>query len=363
MRHKFSTERATSVRVACAALLAVALATSAVFGFDNLRHGPDARHQIPVTASAATAAAAPREQLELPRGKVKAGAFRFVALGDMGTGGKGQYQVAQRINVFHDERPFDLALFLGDNVYPSGAPADFERRLMRPYAELIRRQVELRGCLGNHDVRNARGALMQMQLFGMTSRPYHSFAKEGNLIEFFALDSTRLGSTRLGKRGQKDGGEGDEEQLRWLDAALDRSAARWKLVFLHHPLYSSAKRHGHGSQDEGRMRRLRAELEPILIKHKVNAVLSGHDHVYERTKQQQGVQYFVSGAGGKLRRGNINRRSPYYEAGDDQVNSFMFFEVTAERLAFWAVGKDGRVLDSGTLDPTSNAASGVPLNQ
>ncbi|HVF27714.1 MAG TPA: metallophosphoesterase, partial [Pyrinomonadaceae bacterium] len=275
MRHKSSAAQPTSAVVpavvARATLLAAVLAVSAAFGLDNHRYGLNARHQIPLAASAANDVPL-REQLELPRGKAATGAFRFVALGDAGTGGKQQYEVAHRMNVFHDERPFGLVLFLGDNIYPNGAPADFERKFTRPYAQLVRRQVELRGCLGNHDVRDARGALMQMRLFGMISRPYHSFTKEGDLIEFFALDSTRLG-----KRAREDGN--DDEQLRWLDTALARSVARWKLVFLHHPLYSSGKRHGHGSRDERRMLQLRADLEPILIKHKVSVVLSGHDHI------------------------------------------------------------------------------------
>ena len=39
----------------------------------------------------------------------------------------------------------------------------------------------------------------------------------------------------------------------------------------------------------------------------LNVVLTGHDHVYERIKPQKGIYYFVSGAGGKLRTGDIER--------------------------------------------------------
>ena len=112
------------------------------------------------------------------------------------------------------------------------------------------------------------------------------------------------------------------------------------LLFL--TLYSSGKKHGSDLK-------LRRRLEPIFVRHKVAAVLSGHDHIYERTKPQRGVQYFVSGAGGKLRRGNINRRSPFFLVGNDEVNSFMYFEATGEALNFWAVDATGNILDSGDL--------------
>lgn len=83
----------------------------------------------------------------------------------------------------------------------------------------------------------------------------------------------------------------------------------------------------------------------------VSAVFSGHDHVYERVQPQGGVQYFVSGAGGQLRRGGLDRSSPLFEAGDDRVNSFIYAEVTAEWLRFRAVGADAPTLDEGALAP------------
>jgi hypothetical protein len=61
------------------------------------------------TQQSGTAANAPA----LPGGKAGAGAFRFVALGDTGTGGAGQLAVARQLVTFNDERPFDTALILG----------------------------------------------------------------------------------------------------------------------------------------------------------------------------------------------------------------------------------------------------------
>ena len=252
--------------------------------------------------------------------------FRFVALGDMGTGGADQLAIARRMVIYHDEHLYDTIIMLGDNIYEDGSASDFARKFERPYAELLRRGVRFYAALGNHDVRRGRAAQMNYPLFNMAGRAYYTFTKADGLIEFFVLDSTQV----------------DDAQLRWLDSVLAASVARWKIAYFHHPIYSSGKRHGSSLER-------RTLLEPLFVRHKVAAVFSGHDHFYERTRPQQGVQYFVSGAGGKLRRGNINRRTPFFVAGNDEVHSFMYVEVTAERLTFRAVDEAGNILDDGVL--------------
>lgn len=111
---------------------------------------------------------------------------------------------------------------------------------------------------------------------------------------------------------------------------------------MHHPLYSSARKHGSN-------RRLQLLFEPLFVRYGVATVFAGHDHFYERTAVQKGVLYLVSGAGGQLRPGNIDWRNPLFVAGNDDVHSLVYVEVTRDKLTFWAVGEDGRVLDSGIL--------------
>lgn len=253
-------------------------------------------------------------------------AARFAALGDTGTGGEGQWAVARRMEELHAAQPFDTVLLLGDNLYPDGDPAGLQEKFERPYAELLRRGVRFRAVLGNHDVKSGRSAQINYAGFNMGGRSYYSFAEAGGLVEFFALDSNAVG----------------EAQTAWLEGALAASEAPWKIAFLHHPPYSSGMKQGSNTG-------LRSALEPVFVHHGVSAVFSGHDHVYERVRPQRGVQYFVSGAGGQLRRGGLDRDSPLFEAGDDQVNSFISAEVTPECLRFRAVGADGRTLDEGAL--------------
>jgi hypothetical protein len=270
------------------------------------------------------------------RDEAPSGTVRFVALGDTGTGEKGQYAIARRMVSYHDEKPYDTVLLLGDNVYPNGNPSELPAKFERPYAELLRRGVRFHAVLGNHDLNTGGGAgQLNYKPFNMGGRAYYSFVEGGGLVEFFALNSNKM----------------DQAQLDWLDHALSASKARWKIAYFHHPIYSSGMKHGSSTK-------LRALLEPLLVRHGVAATFSGHDHFYERIKLQQGVQHFVAGAGGKLRLGNMNRASPLFAAGNDEFNSFMYVEATPARLTFRAVEPEGRILDVGYLSPPQSAISG-----
>jgi calcineurin-like phosphoesterase family protein len=122
---------------------------------------------------------------------------------------------------------------------------------------------------------------------------------------------------------------------------LRESRDDWKICYFHHPLYSDGKTHG--SQLD-----LRVVLEPLFVKYGVNVVFSGHDHVYERIRPQHGITYFVSGAGGQLRKGDV-RASALTAAQFDQDCSFMLMEVSNDDLFFEAVSRTGTVVDSGVI--------------
>ena len=271
----------------------------------------------------------PQQSSQTPKDKAPAETVRFVALGDTGTGGKEQFAIASQMVKYYDDKHYDTVLLLGDNVYPSGDPAELPAKFEKPYAELLKRGVPFHAVLGNHDDNTIRGTgQINYKLFNMGGRNYYSFVEGNGLVEFFALDSNRM----------------DQAQLAWLESALSASKATWKIAFYHHPIYSSGKKHGSNT-------RLRALLEPLFVRYGVAATFSGHDHVYERIKPQQGIQHFVSGAGGQLRRGNLNKPSQLTAAGNDLVHSFMYVEVTQNSLSFWAIDAEGKILDSGSLAP------------
>jgi Calcineurin-like phosphoesterase len=255
------------------------------------------------------------QPLRLPN---KVGTTKFAVFGDTGTGGRHQYEIGERAAEFHKLFPFTFALLLGDNLYGSKTPQDFKRKFELPYKALLDEKVKFYAALGNHDVDSER----QYALFNMNGKRYYSF-KEGN-VRFFALDTTYI----------------DREQIEWLEKELASSKDR-KICFFHHPLYSSAKRHG---GDE----HLRSILEPMFVRSGVHAVFSGHDHTYERMKPQKGIYYWVVGSSAKLRKANI-RPSEDTDKGFDQNNAFMLVEIDGDTLHFQTISRSGETVDAGAV--------------
>jgi predicted MPP superfamily phosphohydrolase len=263
------------------------------------------------------------------------GKFSFAVIGDMGTGQKGQLAVAQAMESVCEKEPFGLVLMLGDNIYGGVNSRAFRERFERPYRSLIARGVKFQAVLGNHDNGGSEKETGYEQ-FNMVGRRYYTFTrgqseKGDPLAQFFALDSSRM----------------DREQLAWLEKELAASRATWKIPFFHHPIYSSGRTHGSDLT-------LRRDLEPLFTRYGVQTVLSGHDHIYERIKPQQGVVYFVSGSGGKLRKGDLRRNDSLFAAGNDEVCHFMLFEVDPEEIRFRAIDMRGAVIDQGVISATIN---------
>jgi predicted MPP superfamily phosphohydrolase len=255
----------------------------------------------------------------------QAGIFRFAAIGDNGTGEAPQYELGRTMAEVRVRRPFSLVIMLGDNMYGSQAPQDFVEKFELPYKGLLDAGVHFRATLGNHDDPRQK----DYRLFGMGGDRYYTFA-EGP-VRFISIDSTAL----------------DARQQDWIEQVLTESREDWKIAFFHYPLYSSAGRHGSDVE-------LRVMLEPLLVRHGVQAVFSGHDHIYERLRPQKGITYFVAGSGGQLRKGDLHR-TPMTAAGFDEDRAFMLLEVTGDEMAFQAISRTGAIVDSGVIFRVINA--------
>ena len=256
-------------------------------------------------------------KLALP---MKDGSVKFAVMGDTGSGTQLQRDVGAMMMKYHALFPFDFVLMMGDNLYGREAPQDFERKFAEPYKALLDQKVKFYATLGNHD----QPLQVNYKDFNMNGKEYYRFTK--GKIAFYSLNSNYM----------------DQKQVQWLENELGRETAEWKVMFFHHPPYSSAKTHGSD-------RRLREVVEPIFLKYGVDVVLSGHDHVYERMKPQKGIYYFVSGAGGKLRSGDVGRQAGLTEKSYDRDLHFMLFEVSGNEMYFQAISRTGETIDSGVI--------------
>lgn len=283
------------------------------------------RRQAILSLTALTAGAAVRPVSIFGAQPVKE-KLRIAVVGDWGTGDKHAAGIASQMHNAHLQKPLDFVIAAGDNIYPNGSGRDFGRNFEQPFAQLIRDRINFYSVLGNHDVREGREDQCQYPLFNMGGNCYYTIKQGDGLAEFFMLDSTDF----------------DRTQTEWLERMLKASTAKWKIAVFHHPIYSSGKRHGSD-------KKLRAQLEPLLVRYGVKAAFSGHDHHYERCKLQQGIQYFVSGAGGKVRRNGVDQKSDIRETSFDDDNHFMIVEIDDREIGFQAISETGSVVDRGVI--------------
>ena len=270
------------------------------------------------------------QQTNLPN---KQGSVKFAVIGDMGTGDAMQLQTGVELSAMRQKFPFEFVIMLGDNVYGS---QDFSAKFEVPYKALLDQKVPFYAALGNHDDQNE----VSYKNYSMNGKRYYTFEK--GPAKFFVLDSTRV----------------DRPQLEWLDAELASSGSQWKIAYFHHPLYSTGGTHGPEVA-------VREVVEPLLIKYGVDVVFAGHEHFYERLKPQQGISYFISGAGGQLRKGDLHRVDPM-AAGYDSDRSFMLVEIDGPTMYFQSITRTGLVVDSGAIanvpDPKKSTEVTQPIS-
>jgi 3',5'-cyclic AMP phosphodiesterase CpdA len=317
----------------------------------------------------------------------------FGAIGDSGEVSQGLLGVAREMQTYHRDRAkFDFVLMLGDNIYSDGIGRGLPRVFEAPFADLLRAGVQFYAVLGNHDIRRGTELQIHYPAWNMNGRRFYAFSKGDGLIEFFGLDSTalseepsslevaetaRLEKERAALERKKTLTDSERKRLAWISAevventafvneqtnvesaqlawlgdALAASRARWRVVFLHHSIYSAAtKRGGHGG--EASLLRLRARLEPIFVRHGVDLVLAGHDHHYDRSTPQPAasptghkVQYVTAGASARLRANVVDYTNAFLARADATTHSFLIVRVTRDAVRIEARGADGRTLDT-----------------
>ena len=251
------------------------------------------------------------------------GSLKFLVIGDFGNGSREQMQLAEQMVKTRQTFPFEVAITVGDNIYGANNPQSLRQRFEIPYKPLLDAGVKFYASLGNHDERELQRFY---SLFNMGGEFYYTWKAPHEDVRFFALES----------------GYPTVQQIGWIERELQSSGEKWKIPYFHHPLYSSGERHG--SRDD-----LQKILEPIFVKNDVSVVFTGHDHVYERTKPQNGIVHFVVGSSGQLRRGNLDARSAITAKGYDADRAFLVAEISGDELFFNAISRTGQVVDSGVI--------------
>ncbi|HVR75230.1 MAG TPA: metallophosphoesterase [Planctomycetota bacterium] len=261
----------------------------------------------------------------------------LAAIGDSGTESEAQFEV---LAILERLEPVIL-VHTGDLVYPFGSPSNYHSKFFDVYRDFLRSTC-IYPVLGNHDC--LRSPDYWLYMFHL---PANNPAKDESYYSFDAGDAHFAALSSCTD-------ELPEDQLLWLDEDLAASHLTWKIVVLHHPIYSNAF---HGGSAH-----IRDVLVPILERRGVDLVLSGHDHVYERSYSilggvirgahqdpdyvsPEGILYVVTGGGGAP----LYDFKPSPEAHLGAVfrsgHHALSLEITPERITGRAMGVDEELID------------------
>ena len=210
-------------------------------------------------------------------------AQRFVIIGDYGYSAlPAEAKVAALVARL---KP-DFVITTGDNNYLYGEAETIDENIGRYFHQFI---APYRGgfgrgakdnrffpSLGNHDWNLERGYQPYLDYFTLPNNERYYQIARGN-VQLFAVNSDIH---------EPDGTTIDSKQAHWLEALLGASEAPWRLVFFHHPPYSSGP---HGAA---------LGMRWPFAEWGASIVYAGHDHTYERL-DVDGLPYIVNGVGGK----------------------------------------------------------------
>ncbi|MCP4009938.1 MAG: alkaline phosphatase [Proteobacteria bacterium] len=278
--------------------------------------------------------------------------LRFAAIGDYGDNSSninGSENVEMRaVANLIDDKNVKLIITTGDNSYTSTA---IDTNIGKYYADYIGSYSGGYGdgatsnaffpSAGNHDYSDGGGISTYLSYFTLPgigistsgtsgTETYYDFVQ--GPVHFFVIDpnnGTGVGSI----------------QRNWLQAQHAASTSTWKIVYDHHPPFSSA------------LHMSTPDMQWPFEERGVTAVLSGHDHVYERIIRDDNsdgtdIPYFITGLGGSSRYPFITPVSGIKVRYNSDFGA-MIVDASDARITFtfWSVagGVGGTLIDTYTI--------------
>ncbi|MBK6533374.1 MAG: metallophosphoesterase [Deltaproteobacteria bacterium] len=253
--------------------------------------------------------------------------FRFVIYGDTRSQARPHAAVVEAIR---REGP-EFVVHTGDLV-EDGREEDDWQQFFTIEAPLLR-VAPFVPVIGNHEI---------AQPFSNGTDNYRRYVHVAPGGPSTELDSVlRYGNVRFVLANSYEDWSGDARD--WLDRELGRQRREgpddWLFVVMHWGPRSSGP---HGDNELT----AQAGIDALLRRHRVDLVISGHDHAYERG-DDEGLHYLVTGGGGAplYRRRSARAMSRAFAAEHHYVR----VDVEREKVEFTALRLDGTTIDRATL--------------
>lgn len=245
--------------------------------------------------------------------------FAFAVFGDSRTSPEQSAGIGRQMAT-HKPR---FLLHSGDLVSNGNFYEQWEEQFFTPLGPALS-HIPFFPILGNHE---------------QNSEHFYNFFPSGS---WFSFDCGNARFIALDTNTASGGFAPGTEQYAWLERTLAETSAQWRIVWFHHPPYSSGNHGPSVAQREA--------LAPLLEQYQVDLVFNGHDHIYERSfpmqdnrrEDESGIIYVVTGGGG----------APLYpvDAGEwtafaTSVYHYCIVSIDGPHLRWRTCSLDGEVVD------------------
>eukprot|EP01080_Neovahlkampfia_damariscottae_P003555 gene3555-6290_t len=267
--------------------------------------------------------------------------FNFIAYGDTDST---QYSELVMQKIIKDEKSSAFVLHAGDFAYDSPMGQEEWDKWGKMY-EPLTSSKPLVAVVGNHEFH----CLWRFENFknrfttklgensGGDGNFYYSM-KYGNVL-FFILSSEHTIDE-------------PSAQYQWFEKELskvDRTQTPWIIVSYHQPAYSSVN--GFGRYPGSTTTR---NLEPLFSKYKVNLVIAGHDHCYERTcnvnnfkcGNELGLTHLTIGTAGRRLYGDFKMPKPEWIVYREATYGYARISVSKTQLGIQYIRLNGTIGDT-----------------
>ena len=268
---------------------------------------------------------------------------KFIFIGDV------QYETRERDyhiwqelleSAYEKNRDAAFVLTAGDMVDSNNSRADWE--VFLESGENVFASVPVMTAIGNHETDGTIPSYLDMMAL-----PKNGPA--GLTEEFYSFDYglchiTVMNSSFLLKERQRADGEilyAKEKKavIKWLEDDLEKTQAKWKIVCMHHQPYSA--------NDINKVyKRIRESWVPLMEKHGVVLCFSGHQHLYMRTEEINGITY-IQGNSGQKRSDyfDVNNLPSYIEYMNRRDSTYEVVSATRRNLEVTAYNREGETVD------------------
>lgn len=279
------------------------------------------------------------------------GTFSFMSLGDV------QYQLRDRdyglwgdmiSSAYKKNGDIRFALSMGDMVDKNADIRDWKAFFRN--ADDVFAGIPLMPTSGNHEISVTPYTYKQMFDLpenGPSGLEEEVYSFDYGSCHFVSLNSGMFMDERRLAMGDKSWNAMIRKTDAWLANDLQKSTAKYKIVYMHHPSYPVAE----DKPNVKLYRNIRKNWVPIFEDTGVKLVLNGHQHVYMRTKKISGIIYMTADSGQKISR--------YFRSGDSipsyvqklsTVNStYEIDKVGADNMQVTAYDADGKKVDEFTV--------------